>query len=289
MWVVDACLAALCGGAMSVLAKFGIRRTDSDAATAIRTVIVLLFSWLLVFLTGAWEGIFTLSANTIVFLVLSGLATGASWLCYFRALQLGEVGKVVPVDKSSTILTVLLAMIFFGETHFWLLKLLCVAGMGIGTYLMLPKMKVQESEKDGMRWLFYAVLSAVFAALTAIFGKIGVQNVDSNLATALRTIVVLGMAWGMVFVKHKKHLVRTVPKKELFFIILSGFATGGSWLFYYRALQNGLASVVVPIDKMSIVITITFSYFFLHEKLSLRALFGLLLVMAATIAMAVIG
>ncbi len=287
MWIVFAFASALFAGLTSILAKCGIRKTDSNVATAIRTIVVLIFSWIMVFLVGAQSEIGALSTKTWIFLILSGLATGASWLCYFRALQLGDVNKVVPIDKSSTILTILLAFLFLHE-EITGLKLVCVILIGAGTFLMITKKENADAgEKSGKSWLLYAVLSAVFAAATSILGKVGMQGISSNLGTAIRTAVVLIMAWIVVFVTGKQDTIKNIEKRELTFICLSGIATGASWLCYYRALQDGLASVVVPIDKLSILVSIAFSYLVFHEKLGKKALFGLVLIVAGTLLMLV--
>lgn len=278
---------AFFAGITSILAKCGISKTDSDVATAIRTIVVLVFSWVMTLITGTLSGITEISEKTLLFLVLSGIATGASWLCYFKALQIGDVNKVVPIDKSSTILTILLACIFFHE-GLSLFKLVCVCLIGLGTMLMINRKEDVESNTSDKSWLIYAILSAVFASLTSILGKIGISGIDSNLGTAIRTSVVLVMAWLMVFVKNKQSQIKEVDRKELLFIILSGFATGGSWLCFYRALQDGLASVVVPIDKLSILVTIVFSRVVFHEKLSMKALLGLILITVGTVIMAII-
>lgn len=287
MWIVFAFASALFAGLTSILAKCGIRKTDSNVATAIRTIVVLIFSWIMVFLVGAQSEIGALSTKTWIFLILSGLATGASWLCYFRALQLGDVNKVVPIDKSSTILTILLAFLFLHE-EITGLKLVCVILIGAGTFLMITKKENADAgEKSGRSWLLYAVLSAVFAAATSILGKVGMQGISSNLGTAIRTAVVLIMAWIVVFVTGKQGTIKNIEKRELTFICLSGIATGASWLCYYKALQDGLASVVVPIDKLSILVSIAFSYLVFHEKLGKKALFGLVLIVAGTLLMLV--
>jgi transporter family protein len=285
MWLLYAAGSALFAGLTAILAKAGIKKTDSDAATAIRTIIVLIFSWIMVFVTGTQNSIANVSAKTLLFLVLSGMATGASWLCYFRALQLGEVNKVTPIDKSSTVLTIILSLIIFHEGNSWI-KAGAVILIAAGTYLMIQKKEVQQTaEKENRSWFIYAVLSAVFASLTAVLGKIGIEGIASTPGTAIRTAVVLVMAWIVVFVKGKQHTIRTIPRNELGFICLSGIATGGSWLCYYRALQDGPASVVVPVDKLSIVVTILFSYIVFHEKLSKKAALGLCLIVAGTLAM----
>ena len=284
MWVLFALGSALFAGLTSVLAKCGIRKTDSDAATAIRTIVVLIFSWLMVWIVGSAPTITTLSTKTWVFLILSGLATGASWLCYFRALQLGNVNKVVPIDKSSTVLTILLALVFLGEPVSWF-KGIAVILIGIGTFMMIEKKADSGETPEKKRWLLYAVLSAVFASLTSILGKIGIDGVESNLGTAIRTCVVLVMAWLIVFIKGKQHTLKVIPQNELGFICLSGLATGGSWLCYYKALQDGLASVVVPIDKLSILVSIGFSALVFKERLSKKAAFGLALIVVGTLMM----
>ena len=284
MWVLYAFGSALFAGLTAILAKCGIRKTDSTVATAIRTIVVLAFSWGMVFLVGSEAQLAEISGRTLLFLVLSGLATGASWLCYFRGLQIGDVNKVVPVDKSSTVLTILLAVLFLHETPTWTrgIGMVCIAA---GTYLMIEKKQSTGAAKAGGSWLLYAAGSAVFASLTSILGKIGITGVESNLGTAIRTGVVLIMSWMMVFVTGKGAQVRAIPKNELGFICLSGLATGGSWLCYYKALQDGPASVVAPIDKLSILVTILFSYLVFHEKLSKKAAVGLILVVGGTLLM----
>lgn len=283
MWIAYAFGSAIFAGLTSILAKCGIKKTDSTVATAIRTFVVLIFAWMMVFVVGSQDGIRDLSGKTLLFLVLSGLSTGASWLCYFHALQIGDINKVVPVDKSSIILTVILAFIFFREPVS-AAKLIGLAAIGVGTFLMIEK-KQSDGKEQGKGWLFYALGSAVFASLTSILGKIGISGVESNLGTAIRTGVVLVMAWVMVFVTGKQGKVKEVPKGELGFICLSGIATGGSWLCYYRALQDGPASIVVPIDKLSILLTVAFAYFVFHEKLSRKGLLGLVLITAGTLVM----
>lgn len=284
MWFGFALGSAFFAGITSILAKCGIKKTDSDVATAIRTIVVLIFAWLMVGVTGTGYMIAGIGTKTMIFLILSGIATGASWLCYFKALQLGDVNKVVPIDKSSTVLTILLAFLILGEEiTYW--KLLGIIGIGAGTLLMIQKKDNMEEKKIGKGWFLYAVLSAVFASLTSILGKIGISGIDSNLGTAIRTIVVLIMAWLVVFVKGKQHEVKKVEKKELVFIVLSGIATGGSWLCYYRALQTGPASVIVPIDKLSILVSIAFSYIVFKERLTKKAFLGLVLIVAGTLVM----
>ena len=284
MWIVVAFGSAFFAGVTSILAKCGIRKTDSTVATAIRTIVVLIFSWLMVFVVGSQKQIGRIEGKTLLFLVLSGLATGASWLCYFKALQLGDINKVVPIDKSSTILTILLAFLFLHEAVS-LPKIIGVVLIAIGTFLMIEKRDVNPGQAKGKGWLLYAVGAAVFASLTSILGKVGISGVEFNLGTAIRTVVVLAMSWVMVFATGKQKTVRNIPKKELGFICLSGLATGASWLCYYRALQDGLASVVVPIDKLSILVTILFSYLVFRERLSKRAFAGLLAIVVGTLVM----
>lgn len=281
MWIAFAFGSAFFAGVTSILAKIGIKNTDSTAATAVRTIIILFFSWIMVFVTGQFGGIGDISGKTLTFLILSGLATGGSWLCYFKALQIGDVNKVTPVDKSSTVLTMLLAFIILGE-ELSLLKIVCIILIGAGTYLMIEK-KETDVKTTGKGWLFYAILSAVFASLTSILGKIGISDVPSNLGTAIRTIVVLIMAWIMIFVTKKQDELKKIDRKSMLFICLSGLTTGLSWLCYYKALQDGQASIVVPIDKLSILVTVTFSYIVLKEKLTKKSFLGLVLITAGTL------
>lgn len=286
MWLVAAISSAVFAGLTSILAKCGIKETDSDIATALRTIVVLVFSWLMVLIVGSIGEIATISAKTLLFLVLSGFATGASWMCYFKALSIGDVNKVVPIDKSSTVLTVLLAIVLFHETANLGVKLIGTALIGVGVLLMIEK-KQSQNQVNGNLYIWYAIGSAVFAALTAILAKVGMADIESNLGTAIRTIVVLIMAWVMVFIKGKSPKLHNLNKKELGFIALSGLATGASWLCYYYAIQNGVVSVVVPIDKMSLLVTIIFSYIVFKERLSKKALLGLLMMLIGTLAMAI--
>ena len=285
LWITSAIFSAVFAGLTSILAKCGIKKTDSDLATALRTIVVLIFSWIMVFIVGSQISIKTVSLTSLVFLILSGLATGASWICYFKALSMGDINKVVPIDKSSTILTVLLAIICFSETSNLAIKLIATVILGIGVFLMVEK-KQAENKSQGKSWIIYAVLSAVFAALTSILAKVGSTGVESNLGTAIRTGVVLVLSWGIVFFKGKHKQIKTLDKKELVFIALSGIATGASWLCYYYAIGHGIVSVVVPIDKLSIVITVAFSFFVFKEKLSKKAFLGLGLMVVGTLLMA---
>ena len=285
MWIAFAFGSAFFAGITSVLAKCGIRKTDSTVATAVRTVVVLIFSWLMVFVAGSQNQIGEISGKTLLFLILSGAATGASWLCYFKALQMGDINKVVPIDKSSAVLAILLAFLLLGEP-IGLFQGIGVILIGAGTFLMIEKKTaVSSASPKGKGWMIYAFGSAVFASLTSILGKVGIEGVESNLGTAIRTAVVLVMAWVMVLVTGRTEAVREIPRKELAFICLSGLATGASWLCYYRALQDGLASVVVPIDKLSILVTVAFSWLVFREQLTARSGWGLLLIVGGTLTM----
>ena len=284
-WIIAAIFSALFAGLTSILAKCGIKKTDSDLATALRTIVVLVFSWIMVFVVGSANTITAIEGKALLFLVLSGIATGASWMCYFKALSVGDINKVVPIDKSSTILTVLLAIICFDEQSNLVIKLIATAILAVGIFMMVEKKK-QEAKTERRSWMIYAILAAVFAALTSILAKVGISGVESNLGTAIRTGVVLVMAWCIVFARGKQKGLSHIDKKELLFIGLSGIATGASWLCYYYAIQNGEVSVVVPIDKLSIVVTVIFSYFVFKEKLSKKAFLGLCLMVVGTLLMA---
>lgn len=282
MWILFAVGSAFFAGATSVLAKAGIKSVSSDFATAFRTGVVLIFSWLLVFVVGCQYAVSTITPRALVFLALSGAATGLSWLCYFKALSIGNLSKVVAVDKSSTFLTILLALIFFREPFHWLTGL-GIAVMIAGTALMLEKGDAKKGEKG---WLFYAAGSAVFAALQSILGKLGVQDMDSTLATALRTVVVLVFAWAIVLGKKEGGDWKKMTRRDAVLLVLSGITTGASWLCYYRALQTGRASVVVPIDKCSMLFAVALSAIFLKEKQTRRSLLALALVVAGTLMIA---
>ena len=282
MWILYAFCSAFFAGITAILAKIGIKNTDSNLATAIRTIVVLVFSWLMVFIVGSQNEISQISSKTLLFLILSGLCTGGSWLCYFKALQLGDVNRVAPIDKSSTILTLILAFIILGE-KLTLTKIAAVILIGIGTYMMITKKDAEEKSQKG--WAVYAVLSAVFASLTSILGKIGISDIESNLGTAIRTAVVLIMAWIVVFVSKKQKEIKNIDRRSMTFILASGITTGLSWLSYYKALHDGNASAVVPIDKLSIIVTVAFSYFVLKEKLTKKSLAGLIIITAGTMLM----
>ena len=284
MWIIFAFGSALFAGLTSILAKCGIKNTDSNVATALRTIIVLIFSWIMVFISKSQSTLYNINTKTLIFLILSGIATGASWLCYFKALQIGDVNKVTPIDKSSTILTMLMAFIFLGE-EITFIKGISMILIGIGTYLMIIKKENITVENKSNAWLIYALGSAIFASLTSILGKVGIENIDSTLGTAIRTIIVLIMAWIVVFVTKKQNTIRDIDKNSWIFLFLSGIATGGSWLCYYRALQMGPASVVVPIDKLSILVTIVFSYIVFKEKLNKKSALGLLLIVIGTLSL----
>ena len=287
MWIIYALASALFAGIIAILAKIGIKDTDSHLATALRTIVVVFFAWLMVFVVGSQSSLTSIDTKSLIFLILSGLATGGSWLCYFRALQIGDINKVVPVDKSSTVLTMLLSYLFLGE-GLTLLKAVAMALIGIGTYLMIDRKETVSNPGKGYQWLIYAILSGVFASLTAIVSKIGIVNVESNLGTAIRTVVVLVMAWLIVFMQGKQRDISQISIRSLVFIGLSGLATGLSWLCFYRALQEGPVSVVVPIDKLSILITVAFGYFVFHEMLNKKSIFGLLMIVMGTLSLLVI-
>lgn len=297
MWVLYAFGSAFFAGITAILAKIGVEDTDSNLATAIRTLIILIFSWLVVFGIGSYKAISTVSMKTLIFLILSGLSTGGSWACYFKAIQLGDVNKVTPIDKASTVLTMIFAFIFLREKiTMW--KILSIIGITIGTYLMVAKKKGEKGkEKDkkkeheknskkkriNMGWMFYAIVGTVFASLTAIFGKVGIEGLESNLGTAIRTIVVLIMAWIIVFATKKQNEIKKIKKKGWVSLSFSGITTGLSWLCYYKALQGGDAGVVQPIDKLSIIVTIIFSYFVLKEKVTKKAFIGLIVIVIGTL------
>jgi len=285
LWLLFAFASAIFAGLTATLIKIGVKDVDSNLATALRTVIVLVFTWALVFIIGSQNTISDVSPRTFLFLMLSGLATGASWLCYIKAIQVGSVSKVTPIDKSSTVLAIILAFILLGEsmTSFTLVGIVIIT---VGTYLMIQKAPNDtESNITRKSWIFYACLSAVFAALTAILGKVGIEGVESNLGTAIRTVFVLLMALLVVFVKKPKHSIRTISNRNWLFITLSGIATGASWMCFYYALQNGPVGIVVPIDKLSIVFTIAFAYFIQKEKISFKMLIGLVLIIIGTMSL----
>ncbi len=282
MWVLFALLSAFFAGITAVLSKVGVKNINSNLATAIRTIVVFVFAWIMVFAVGVQDGISSVDIKTFVFLVLSGFATGASWLCYFRALKYGNVNKVAPIDKSSTILTMILAFVFLHE-EITALKAVCIVLIGTGTYMMIEKRDISEMKDEKSNWLIWAVLSAVFAALTSILGKIGVSNIDSTLGTAIRTFVVLIMAWVVVFATKCRGDIKRITVKDGVFLVLSGITTGLSWILYYRALKYGQASVVVPIDKLSILVTVAFSYIVLKEKLNRKSLCGMGMLVAGTL------
>ena len=287
-WVTAAFASAFFAGITSILAKCGIRYTDSDVATAIRTCVVLVFAWAMAGISGSIGAIGAIPAKAWLFLTLSGLATGASWICYFKALSIGDVNKVVPVDKMSTVLAVLIAIVLFGETGNLAVKLVGTAVITLGTFLMIEKKQsVGVGQKQDRTWLAYALGAAVFAALTSVLAKIGIEGVESNLATAIRTCVVLVMAWAIVVAKGKLEQVARIDPRELAFLAASGIATGASWLLYYYAIAAGQVSVVVQIDKLSIVVSVLFARLAFNEKLSHRSAIGLFLIVLGTAALAI--
>lgn len=289
MWIAAACGSAFFGGITAILAKQGVRKCDSDIATAVRTVIVLLFAWAVTFAAGSSNGLGVLGGKTLLFLLLSGLATCASWLCYFKALSLGEVNKVVVVDKSGIILAVLAGILFFRETTHLPMKLFCTSLIGAGIFLMIEKEKSGIVKEERRGWLLYAFLSAVFAAATSLLAKIGLEGVDSNLGTAVRTIVIFAAAWGIVGAKGKLPLLKTVPRNEILFLLLSGVSTGISWLCYFFAIQKGSVSVVIPIDRLSVLVTVLFSRIVFQERLTRKGVFGLALLIVGTVGMTLTG
>lgn len=285
-WVMAAVASAFFAGMTSILAKCGLSETDSDVATALRTLVVLVFAWIMVAVVGSGNAITQITPRSWLFLALSGLATGGSWICYFKALSLGDVNKVVPVDKSSTVMAVLLAIVLFGETSHLEVKLVGTAVIAIGTFMMIEK-KQGASGGQSRSWLVYALLAAVFAALTSVLAKVGIEGVESNLATAIRTCFVLIMAWMIVVGKGKLSRVRHIDVRELGFLVASGVATGASWLFFYYAISAGQVSVVVQIDKLSILISIAFAWVVFGERLTPKSGMGLALIVAGTLAMSI--
>lgn len=284
MWIFMAILSAFFAGLTSILAKCGINKTDSDVATFLRTIIILIFSWIMVFIVGSFNTISSIDAKSFIFLILSGLSTGASWIFYFKALSIGDINKVVAIDKSSIILTVLFAIIILKETNNLIFKIIFTVLIGIGTFMMIEK-KEQKKTNVKETFIIYASLAAIFSALTSILAKIGISNVESNLGTAIRTFFVLLMAFIIVIFKGKLSQVKTINKREFIFICLSGIATGASWLFYYYAIQKGIVSVVVPIDKLSILVSISLSYIIFKENLTKKSLLGLSLIVIGTLLM----
>ena len=289
MWLLYAIASSFFAGITAILVKIGVENTNSNLLTALRTIVVLIFSWIMVFVVGSQGTIGDVSAKTLIFLCASGITTGASWICYFHALQIGNVNVVVPIDKSSVVLTIFLGVIFLGE-EMNLVKFICVAGIAVGTYLMIEKKKVsvEEGQKKSKGAIFYAFMSALFASLTALLSKIGIVGIESNLGTAIRTIIVLIMAWIIVFYTGDYKGIRNISKKSWTFIVLSGIATGLSWLCYYRALQDGPISVVLPIDKLSTLVSIAFAYIVFKERLTKESGLGLALIVAGTLGMVVL-
>lgn len=287
LWILMAIGSSFFAGLTAILAKLGIKKTDSDVATTLKTIVVLIFSWIMVLIVGSAESISDISNESFLFLVLSGIATGASWICYFKALSIGNINKVTVVDKSSMILSVLLAIILFGETNNLIIKLALIVLYSLGVFLMIEKKSDKKETKK--RWLILALAAALFASLTTILAKVGIKDVESNLATAIRTSVVLIMSFMNILIKKKENLLTQVEPKEMMFIFLSGVATGASWLCYYYAIQNGIVSVVVPIDKMSVLFTILFSFIVFKERISKKSLIGLILMLISTLALVFVG
>ena len=288
-WVAAAFASAFFAGITSILAKCGVHHTDSDVATAIRTCVVLIFAWIMAGVAGSAGQMGQIGAKSWLFLVLSGLATGGSWICYFKALSVGDVNKVVPVDKMSTVLAALLAIVLFGETSSLAVKLVGTAAVALGTFLLIEKKQgdTAAGKPQDRTWLVYAALSAVFAALTSVLAKVGIEDVESNLATAVRTCVVLVMAWSIVAGKGKLDQASRVDKRELGFLAASGLATGASWLLYYHAIAAGQVSVVVQVDKLSILVSVLFARLVFKERLSRRGIIGLAFIVLGTAALAI--
>lgn len=289
MWLILAFLSAVFAAMSTVLAKLGEKDIDSTFATFLRTGVVLVFSWMIVFMTGTVSQIGQIEKSAWIFLVLSGLATGGSWLCYFRALQLGNAGSVAAVDKTSTVLTVILAFIIFDE-KVTAVRIGAIVLMLAGALLVAydgGKNRNSDNKSVKRQWILYAALSAVFAALTSVLAKLGIKGLDSNLATAVRTVVVLAMSGMMIPIKSRGKQLAVPKGKQALTLVLSGVATGGSWLCYFNALQTGQASVVVPVDKLSIVLIAVFSRLFLKEKLSAYTVAGLAAVTVGTLLMLV--
>lgn len=281
-YISFAFLSAFFAALTSVLAKYGMKKVNSNLATALRTIVVLVFSWLMVFLTTDITREFSrLTDRSLLYLILSGLTTGASWLCYFHALKIGNVNVVVPIDKSSIVFTIVLSSVILKE-HFGLFSGICTLLIAMGTLLMIEKRSSKSSARKRSA-ILYAFSGAVFAALTSILGKMGIDGISSNFASAIRTCIVLIMAWVVVFISKDYKKFNSLDTKSSIFIILSGIATGASWLCYYRALSLGPASHVAPIDKLSIVLTVILSYIFFREKLSWKSFTGLFLIVIGTL------
>ena len=250
MWIVVAVLSALFAGLTAVLSKGGNEKANSDVVIALRISVIFVCSWIIVFAMGAYKAIATMSANALISIILSGISTGACWICYFKALSIGDASKVAAVDKSSVALSVLLAIIIFpDERSLWWIKLICLVVIIMGTALMTDIKR--DDGKRKIAWLIFALLSAVFSTATSLLGKIGTQDVDSNAATALRTCVILVMAWLIVFCKRETKYIKELKGKEIFFLILSGITTTANWFCYYYAIQKGQVSIDAAVSPVS--------------------------------------
>lgn len=283
MSIVLAILAAVFAALTSILAKIGIKNVDSNLATAIRTIVVVIMALIVVLITGQFHAVFDVEGQALIFIVLSGITTGLSWLFFFKALQIGDVSKVVSIDKSSIVMTIILSFIILQEPT----TPLVIAGgviIAIGTFLLIGKNNSGKKEKFSQSYIFLAILGAVFAALTSILAKIGINNeVDSNVATFIRTIVIIIFAWAIVFFQGTVKQMKDITKKSYLFLGLSGMATGFSWLCYFAAIAIGKVSVVAPIDKFSVVITIILSFFILKEKPTRNTMFGAIVITVGTV------
>ena len=287
MWILLAVVASVSAGFTSVLSKMGGSKIGSNMLTLLRTIVVVMMSWLIVALFGSWGNV---GGHSLLFLILSGLATGASWLCYYRALQIGKVAGVVAVDQSSVLFSVILAIIFLGERSKFEIALIGLLIIALGMFFIvlernknIDKTVVVKTQRG---WIFFAFGSAIFASLTAIFGKIGISGVDSNLGTAIRTLVIIPMALMMVFINHETQDYQKLTGRDILYIVLSGIGTGVSWLCYYAALALGPVTVIAPIDKTSIAVATFLAFLFLREKPSKLTILGLGFIVFGTIVIA---
>lgn len=304
LWLIAAFASALFAGVVSILAKCGLKTMNSDVATALRTCVVAIFTWVMVAIVGSAGSVAAITPRSWLFLALSGLATGASWICYFKALSLGDVNRVVPIDKSSTLMAVIISIVLFNETNDLALRLVGTLVATVGTFLMIerkandaaPVKGADTASRDscpdrasGDTSLIFALLAAVFAALTSVLAKVGIEGVESNLATAIRTMFVLVMAWVIVIGKGKLKQVREINRGDFAFLVASGIATGASWLCYYYAIQMGQVSVIVQVDKLSLLVSIAFASAVFGERLSRRGTLGLAFIVLGTALVAACG
>ena len=282
MSIILALLAAVFAAFTSILAKIGIQKVNSNLATAIRTIVVLLMAFIIVVVTDQLDAIFDVTSKALIFFILSGITTGLSWLCFFKALQIGDVSKVVPIDKSSVVITIILSFIILREP----VTLFVVIGgvlITIGTFVLIGRAKKKEKVSISQSYILLAILAAIFAALTSILAKIGIENVDPNVATFIRTIVIILFAWGIVIFQGTQKEIKNISRKSMLFLILSGAATGLSWLCYFAAIAIGKVSVVAPIDKFSVVITMLLSFMILKEKPTKNTVLGGIIITIGTV------